>query len=398
MIITHHLSEPCPHCGQSSNYGNVSVAQSILQRGCSACGNWERIPLPRLKKKIIYLDQFFLSHAFREQQKDFVEAAKRLRSLANKQLVVCPWSTIHEFETYLWRHSSQSNLLEFIKQSARGRKYLNSHHIKSMQIKRAFRSFVNNRAIQMIDSLDAFHSDIHEWDDYFWIDVGYFVNDTERIRIGKEQAVSSLVDLFNEWETSSNSYEQDFVEESNDYARSLIQLHIQSVQEFMQGSVLKYLNTPADVDLVEALMRQDSDSLNFEERLKRLESFLYSDNFKQVPYVDISCRLFAVLRKRVREGQFANREKAKRNLSGLFYDIDAISIYGPYSDAIFIDRSMHQWLVQEEACIIENYSFKIYSAETWSDFHSYLDEIESNCPIDVRKMLPIVYPGIEERT
>ena len=346
-----------------------------------------------MRKKIIYLDQFFLSHAFREGQEDFVNAASRIKSIAHKQLVVCPWSTIHEFETHLWRHASQADLWKFIKQSARGHQYSNSHHIKSMQIQRAFESFVNNEDAQLIDSHDSFHRDIHKWDDYFGIDVGRFLEDAERIRRRKEQAIASLVDLFDEWAASKNTFEQDVIEESNGYARSLIQLYAQSVQAFMQGSVLEYLNAPADSDLVRVLMHRDNDTLNHEERLKRLGLFLYSESFRRIPFIDISCRLFAVLRKRVREGQFTNREKAKGKLSGLFCDVDAISIYGPYSDAIFIDRAMHQWLVQEEAQIIENYLFSIFSAENWGEFHSYLDEIERNCPEGVSMMMPIVYPG-----
>jgi hypothetical protein len=99
-----------------------------------------------------------------------------------------------------------------------------------------------------------------------------------------------------------------------------------------------------------------------------------------------------VLRKRVRNGQFANREKAKEKLSGLFYDVDAISIYGPYSDAIFIDRAMHQWLEQGETEIGKKYSFRIFSAENWDAFHAYLGEIERSCSEEIRRYLPIVYP------
>jgi len=395
MIITRHLPQPCPNCGQVGEYGNISVAGDALNRGCNACGNWERIPLPEVCKKIIYLDQFFLSHAFREGQEAFVDAALRIKTIAHKQLIVCPWSTVHHFETHLWTHSSQAGLWKFIKQTARGHQYSNSHHIKSMQIQRAFESFINNEDAPLINGRDALRSDIHQWDDYFWIDVGSFIEDANRIRSGKERAIASLVDLFDEWAISKSTFEQDVIKEANGYADSLIQLYTQSVQVLMQGTLLEYLSGPADSSLIEVLMHRDNETLNDEKRVKRLRSFLYSESFRRIPFVDISCRLFAVLRKRVREGQFANRNKAKSKLSGLFYDVDAISIYGPYSDAIFIDRAMHQWLAQEEAQIIENYSFNIFSVDNWGEFHSYLDEIERKCPQEVNMFLPIVYPGSE---
>lgn len=393
MLITHRLKQPCPACGQSGDYGNVNISGDVLNRGCNACGNWETIPLPELRKTIIYLDQFFLSHAFREGEKDFVRAAERIRDLAHKQLVVSPWSSVHEFETHLWRHTSQADLWKFIKQSARGHQYSNSPHIKSMQIQRAFESFVNGEKPEYIDPRESFHRSIHKWDDYFWIDVGRFIKDAENIREGKKRAIASLVDLFDEWATSKNTFDQDVIEEANGYARSLVQLYMQSAKAFMNGSIDEYLNAPADSELIQALMHRDSDSLSHEYLLKRVGAFLYSDIFRGIPNIDISCRLFAVLRKRVRDGQFSNREKAKEKLSGLFYDIDAISVYGPYSDAIFIDRAMHQWLEHEDAKIGDKYSFRIFSAENWGDFHAYLDNIEKNCPEEIQRFLPIVYPN-----
>lgn len=392
MLITHHLQQPCPACGKTGSYGNVNVTGDTLNRGCNACGNWERIPLPELRKTVIYLDQFFLSHAFREGQEDFVRAAERIKDLASKQLVVSPWSSIHEFETHLWRHASQADLWKFIKQSARGHQYSNSHHIKSMQMQRAFDSFVSGKEAEYINPRDSFHSSVHKWDDYFWIDVGRFIDDAERIRNGKENAVSSLVDLFDEWAASRSKFEQDVIEETNGYARSLVQLYMQSIKAFMQGSIHEYLNAPADSDLVQTLMHRDSDKFSHEERLKRVGAFLYSESFRGIPNIDISCHLFAVLRKRVRDGQFSNREKAKGKLSGLFYDVDAISIYGPYSDAIFIDRAMHQWLEQGDVGIGNKYSFRMFSAENWDEFHAYLDEIERNCSEEIQGFLPIVYP------
>jgi hypothetical protein len=226
MIITRRVQQPCPACGQSGKYGNVNVSGNILNRGCDACGNRERLLLPELRKAIIYLDQFFLSHAFREGQEDFVRAADRIKKLAHKQLVVSPWSSVHDLETHIWRHSSQADLWRFIKQSARGHQYSNSHHIKSIQMQKAFASFVNGDESQLIDPRDSFYRSVHEWDDYFWIDVGRFLDDAERIRKGKEQMVASLVDLFDEWTKLRNSFEQDVIEEASGYASVVLRFSL----------------------------------------------------------------------------------------------------------------------------------------------------------------------------
>jgi transcription elongation factor Elf1 len=59
MAIVSYILGPCPSCGKKS-FGNVDVYGSHVLRGCGACEYKDRVPLPPVKKKIIYLDQFFL--------------------------------------------------------------------------------------------------------------------------------------------------------------------------------------------------------------------------------------------------------------------------------------------------------------------------------------------------
>ena len=394
MIITRHLQQPCPFCGESGEYGNVSVSNDTLFRGCNKCGKTEKLPLPRLTKKIIYLDQFFLSHAFRDQQEDFVNAAKRIQDLTHQQIVVCPWSDTHEFETHLWRHSSKSALWQFIKQTARGHRFSDTHHIRLVQMKKAFESFLDDEASPLIDPDDAFYRNPHKWNNYVRIDLRTFIENTEKIRSDKEMAVSFLVDSFDEWASSENTFAQDVLEETNGCAKSLMMLYLKSQQNLINGEIMEFWNDPVDSRIVEVLMNRDSETLSIEDLLERIWEFFNSRDFRTIPYIDISCRLYAILRKRVREGQFSNREKAKKTLSGFFYDVEAISVFGPYSDAIFIDRAMHQWLKQEGSEIVDQYSFRLFSAENWEEFFEYLDEIEENCPEEVRSMIPVVYPEL----
>lgn len=103
-------------------------------------------------------------------------------------------------------------------------------------------------------------------------------------------------------------------------------------------------------------------------------------------------RFFAVLRKLVKTGSYKNPEKAKRKLSGLFYDSECISVFGPYSDAIFIDRAMKHWCEDHDAKLLKSYNTAIFSAATWKDFHSYLDKIEKNSPEEIKQALDLVYP------
>jgi len=119
MAIVTYVLGNCPGCGRASSFGNVDVfGGNHVLRGCQGCKYKERIPLPPLKKKIVYLDQFFFSHAFRGRERRFLDAAARIKRVSALQLLVAPYSSIHEDETHLW--SGRDELFRFIKAVSRG--------------------------------------------------------------------------------------------------------------------------------------------------------------------------------------------------------------------------------------------------------------------------------------
>jgi hypothetical protein len=61
MLVTEVLGD-CPKCGAKDSFGNVSVHEYVL-RGCRQCRHEAMIWLPEIRKKVIYLDQFFFSNA-----------------------------------------------------------------------------------------------------------------------------------------------------------------------------------------------------------------------------------------------------------------------------------------------------------------------------------------------
>jgi len=396
VLITRKLKEPCPKCGSSDNYGNVNVGKNILNRGCNSCGEWTRIPLPDFRKHVIYLDQFFLSHAFRRQEQKFVDAAKRIKDMASRQLIVCPYSSVHTDETHLWRNDQQENLYKFIKQTARGYKFSQAYEIKLTQMTKGFESFIAGGDIsQSIDQIDAFRENVHRWDDYFWIDLRPILGDLDAMRQGKADAIAALVGLFPEWSQFNSSFEEDVKSEALGYGESLFNLYLEMAFKVAPtGDFWDYLNAPIDSMYVESLLRFDSANVNIDNRLKRVCLFVTSEYFVSIPYIAVSCGLFAVLRKFVKNGAFTNQEKAKKKLSGLFYDSECISVFGPYCDAVFIDRTMRQWCYDPEARLLDKYNTRAFSAEVWGEFHQYLDQIERDAPDDIDKYLSMVYPTI----
>jgi hypothetical protein len=334
--------------------------------------------LPAIRKQILYLDQHFLSHAFRQSEAPFVAAAGRIAELAARQLLVCPWSSFHELETHVWRHDQQQALWKFIKQTARGHDFELDVTIKERQIVRSFRRFLGDNSAPALDPEDALDVEAHEWDNYIWIDAGRFMDDAERLRAARRNSATDLVGLFDAWAQSPATFAEDVAEEARSYGKSLLELYSKAQAALLSGAMVEYLYAPAEGDVVAALLHVDEETLGFEQRAARVAVFLASAELARTPFVDASSRLFAVLRKRVRGGSFKNREKAVDKLGGLFCDIEVASVYAPYCDAVFLDREMRRWVADDDCDLPTRYGFRAFSAECWDDFNSYLDGIAAS--------------------
>ena len=182
MLVSKILGD-CPSCGGKNRFGNVSVRSEGILRGCLNCKYSTTVWLPEIHKKIIYLDQFFFSGAFKGGEARFVKAADQIKQLSSMQLLIAPFSSLHEDETQLWRGYAGKNkedLMNFIKQTSRGHEFEAEYHVERIQIIRAFNAFLaGNSPDFIIKERDAIKSDIHKWDDYFWIDVGQHTKDIE---------------------------------------------------------------------------------------------------------------------------------------------------------------------------------------------------------------------------
>lgn len=197
MLVTRVIG-PCPKCQQPESFGNVMVRSDHVLRGCKRCDYSERIYLPPLDKKIIYLDQFFFSAAFRERDTRFIEVAELIKRATSDQVLLAPYSSIHEDETHQWRGfdgHSKEDLMQFIKATSRGHEFEPSYSVEHDQLLRAFESFLSNDASDFeIDRRLAIRSEVNHWEDYFRIDVGGYRGNIELIRDLKNQGVSGLVE------------------------------------------------------------------------------------------------------------------------------------------------------------------------------------------------------------
>ena len=198
-------------------------------RSCLHCQYSETVPLPPLRKKILYLDQCFFSHAFHAQDRRFVEAADRIRQVSALQLLAVPFSSIHEDETNQWRGfdgKGKEAFMKFIKATSRGHEFEPAYEVEETQITRAFMAFVSGCSTECLFQVDdAVTAEIHAWDTYIRFDIGRYFGDVERMRDAKQQSVEALVDAFDHWRGSHETFQEQIALEMEEAASQYLRAY-----------------------------------------------------------------------------------------------------------------------------------------------------------------------------
>lgn len=392
MLVTRIIGK-CPGCGAEASYGNVNISQNLLLRGCRRCRYSEQLPLPPLSKVVLYLDQFFFSHAFRANLPDFVDATQLISTLAHEQLIVCPYSRTHEVETHQWRHPQQQALFEFIKNTSRGHEFEPHYSVKKEQILRGFRRFLeSDEGSYPIERSDTLPDDLNEWEDYFRIEVRRLPDGVERIREAKERSVGELIDLFPKWRSDNTSFEEDQAAELTTAGDIYVRFYLEMMERSLRGDFSAFIDSPVDTMIVESMLHYDRESIDFRGRMGRIGKFFCSRYFAEVPYEDISSGLFAVLKKRVKQGHYQNPGRAKKRLSGFFYDVEFIAAYAPYCDAMVVDSVMIDFVNDPDLQLSQRYGSRFFSRNNWAEFLDYLRAIGSKKTKELEWALRAVHP------
>ena len=393
MLVTRILGN-CPSCGGINKFGNVSVRGDHILRGCFSCKYRETVPLPQVRKKILYLDQFFFSSAFHARDRRFVRAAERIRHVSALQLLAVPFSSIHEDETNQWRGYSGQNkddLMKFIKATSRGHEFEPAYEVEKAQIERAFQAYLAGTppAFQLCED-DAVEEEIHAWDDYIWIDVGRYIGDIELMRNLKQESVEALVKVFNQWRQSTHTFNEHVALEMREMAKGYIDSYCEYAARIISGDFTAVFNSPLMSMVVQSLL-SCLPQVRIEERLKQVGQFFNSEHFTELPYPWLTTRIYATLAEMVRRGAYSSVDAPQR-LSGFFQDIKHVATYAPYCHAFLMDKAMAS-LVRDPRIDLENrYQVRIFSLNNWDQFLAWLNELEVGMSQQHRAALSAAYP------
>jgi hypothetical protein len=376
MIVARVIGA-CPSCAKPDSYGNVMVLSDHVLRGCKACQFSERIYLPELSKKIIYLDQFFFSAAFREKDSRFIEAAALIKRATAYQLLLSPYSSIHEEETHQWRGyngQTKEDLMEFIKTTSRGHDFAPAYRIEHDQVLDAFLAFTTGKSGDFsLNQKTALRSDINLWENYFRVEVGSYRGDPELIRQNKNQSIEELVkNVFPNWRSSNATFDEHVKIEMQDAAKYYIKFYLEFLARIGAGDYDALFDSPIMSKIVQDMINILPRDQALEERISTIKKFFVSEHFFNVPTEYISSRMFAALRDQVKNGAFANQDEALSRLSGFFQDVKHISTYAPYVNAIVVDQPMASILNDGRVNLTGRFGTKVFSLNNWDQLLQWL--------------------------
>lgn len=396
MALVVRVIGDCPSCGLEKGFGNVGIHRDHVLRGCKKCRHLQRIPLPDVRKKVLYLDQSLLSSAFREQDNAAVALVHRIKKIALDQLVVAPYSSVHEDETHMLKVSKPElvdPLMDFIKRTCGGLKFEPAYQVEHAQIHNAYsRWLAGEPAATVLDRREAIEDEVDEWNDYFFIDIpGYFHDPAVNVA-NKSAALHQLLDAIENWRVSDLRFEDAVKFELYSAGQEYRRAYFQMIAKVHAGDDLAFLTAPVITHVVAGILTGCEEEEMFN-RFKSLPDFFASEHFATCPYQWVSTRMFAVLRHQVRhEKAYTNRQNAEEKLRGFINDVQHIATYAPYCDAIFVDNAMAHILKDKRLALEKRYGTKVFSRSSKPEFEQWLSEVEGGMDDWHRAALRMIHP------
>ncbi len=322
------LSAQCPQCELCDSYRiSISHGQSLsvnLFTLCIECSDSKQLQLPYLHKKVVYLDQFFISNVSKgeyKEQQDLIEY------LIRNQYAVFPTSIYHNNETHYMSDPKHRNATYGL--SIRYACDMRFKHTDEIVEALILNSSGKSTSVDMV-----LHGDRNSW---------HCLSDIKSLNLNHNDGsfrTECALRISNWLKRTKLSFEDILNVITKEYSEEFIRIPI------------KYA------------LEQNNHSIH--EQLKNIFMFRI-----------IAALLFALSNKFQKEGRTENID------TGMALDVYMIADVSPYVDAIIIDNYMHR-LLNDSKYLSEEYKNRIYSIKGISgknnlcDFTSFLNNIREN--------------------
>lgn len=402
----------CPKC-EGNEFGVLQIGGDHYIRRCRDRKCWftQTIPLPKIRKKVIYIDQLAISnmmkvlnpavkgHEHAASDPFWREMFELLDAVCKLQLVVCPDSDEHRNESLM--SAFYEPLKRVYEHFSHGISFRDSEWLRQQQIVDLAGAWVRNQAPKFdFDPVRVSHGSIHEWQDRFIISVdAKYDQFVEMIRVQRERIHEGLGGCFIEWQKKKRTFSDCYAEEIRAYGRTILDVYLSWVRHWIEiergirpFDMEKY-SPPRCASLITGLNYVfQSAGIPEADCIAKTAEFLLSDALAEAPFNRIEASLFAVMAMKAGAGQ---KEPPNRGTSA---DINIVSTLLPYCDAMFIDNRCRALLADIPHDYKLPYGTHIFSMNTRDEFLRYLNDLKNKCSEDHLMLVNEVYGSREPYT
>jgi hypothetical protein len=385
----------CPRCGKDK-FGVITIGDSSLMRRCRDCWHGQSYPLPELRKRIIYLDQFVVSNLMKLENPEvngherivkepfWVELRDLLFQLRELQMICCPDSGSHETESRIAQYDKE--LKKTYEALSGGITFEPFDSIKSQQIGELARAWSEGREPEYdFNPRRVLSKNPHEWNERFYITFGdnpFIV--PAQVKTNRTQLHADIARLFRDvWAKEKRSFRYWYDLERFSYQGHLGSAVVKSRKERFE-TLLAY-RPSAQISLEELDKTLPSFAENLAaslqhimrfprnggqkspEEANRLETeFGKANRIAEAPFVKLQSLMFAALAMRAAQGQKLPPDE------GTMTDIDTVAHLLPYCDAMFMDNRCRSLLLDVPKELRPPEAAKVFSYNIRAQLLDYL--------------------------
>lgn len=375
----------CPNC-RKTTFGVIDISRRVVSRRCYACKHIEKLNLPRLDKKVLYLDQnlFSVLYKFENQMKPplghegFVEEVyTRLKRLVLSHQIIMPSSDIHLDESIVYKDSGGLRLaIELLGGDAR---FQSTDYISLLQTGCAAKAYLEGmKPVFNFDVDEIIDGDRNSWLPRLHITVkSDYSSFADEVRENRSQSHGAIRGIFEQWAQDKISFEMALESELGASLTAKCSALRKYFQDFERAISNEDFPLPvgnsifSEYRYLRKLVVQLGHAEDEAEQL--VLGFWSSEQQRLVPSHRLSAYLFAALARRASNGM-----KASKVTRGILNDFRAISTFAPYVDAMFVDKECANLLNEGPLNTELSYKARIFSFGDPSAFIEYLKEIEDN--------------------
>jgi hypothetical protein len=373
-------------------------------RHCSKCSYYTSEPLPKITKKIIYLDQLVLSHMLSAKDARWGELLNRLRLLTCLQLITCPYSKVHIDESLL-AETSRDALKGLYGELSDGNAFLWPFEIEKLQlldaIDRWLRGEDQRSPWSKPQPWQTFcEENPHRWASDLAIYAGFPLEAAriQWLQADKNRLHADFQGVAENWKDDANSFKDDVKREASSYGKTLLEAYRElaggrkrievlippHMKEAFQAAFAPEKfdpNTPPGAQpgiMLVHWLAAEVHKVRPDEAypMAVVEQFFQSNHAMDVPFQYIASRLWATIAQRVRS------KKPRKPKPSDNYDVTAIAHYAPYCDAMIVDNEFCGMASQKNIAVPGRFGVPLFSARTLPSFIAYLDDLLMNIPED----------------